>query len=113
MLQDIRVLKEELLEVPTIEADKLLAMANSYRSSMFEHAKHFGHMVHKGNVVPEEFQLIIDESQEFYYILNFLRANDLVNQEDVDYCHRVSMETYISCFVEGILEEERGETENE
>lgn len=109
MLEDIRVLKEDLLDVPVIEADRLLAMANEYRKSMWEHAKNFGHEVHKGNVVPEEFQLIIDESQEFYNILNFLRANDLVNQEDADYCHRITMETYISCFVEGILEEERGE----
>lgn len=107
--------KEELEKIPCIEADRLLAMANEYRQSYLEHAKHFGHEVHKGYPYAyiAEFQMLLDESNEFYSILNFLRANDLCTQEDVDQCHQNFTSLYMSMFVEGILEEERGETEND
>lgn len=105
MLEDIRVLKEDLLDVPVVEADKLLAQANEARRTLCENWKRLGSRMYKGLVTIEDFERMVDQVKQFEGVLEFLAVNDVINEDDKNYCYDQTVYNIVGDAVESILNE--------
>ena len=105
MLEDIKVLKEDLLNVPMIEADKLLAQANEARQTLCENWKILGSRMYKGLATIEDLEEMIEQVKQFEGVLEFLNVNDVLNEDDKNYCYDQTVYNIIGNVCESILNE--------